>query len=168
MDVKIHLERITAFLLKYKYIGIVFIAGILLMSIPTFQKEDNSSSLPVPDTTKAVDIHEQLADVLSYIQGAGNVKVMLKEKNGQRTVYQVDEDASSSDKSSSVKNSTVTLTDSNRNEYGLVCQINPPQYQGAIVVCQGADDPNVRLAVCDAVSKITGLGLDRIAVLKMK
>lgn len=168
MDVKIYLERISAFLLKYKYIGIILLAGILLMSLPSYHKKETSSSLPVPEPTIELDIHDQLEDVLSYIHGAGDVKVMLKEKNGQRTVYQVDEDVSSNEKSSSVKNSTVTLTDSDRNEFGLICQVNPPQYQGAIVVCQGADDPNVRLAVCDAVSKITGLGLDRIAVLKMK
>jgi len=39
---------------------------------------------------------------------------------------------------------------------------------GAVIVCQGADDPQVRLSIVDAVSKVTGLGSDKISVLKMK
>jgi stage III sporulation protein AG len=43
-----------------------------------------------------------------------------------------------------------------------------PQYLGAIVVCQGADRSDVRLAIVEAVSALTGLGADKISVLKMK
>jgi stage III sporulation protein AG len=39
---------------------------------------------------------------------------------------------------------------------------------GAIVLCQGADVPSVRLAIVDAVSKVTGLVANQISVLKMK
>ena len=59
------------------------------------------------------------------------------------------------------------ITDYNRNESALVERVDPPQYLGAIVICQGADSAAVRLAVVEAVSKYTGLGADQIAVLKM-
>ena len=62
---------------------------------------------------------------------------------------------------------TVTVTDAQRNESGLVRQIVSPKYRGAIIVCGGADDPVVCLAIKDAVSNATGLGTDRISVLKM-
>lgn len=39
---------------------------------------------------------------------------------------------------------------------------------GAVVVCQGADLAQVRLNVTNAVSSYTGLGCDKITVLKMK
>ena len=39
---------------------------------------------------------------------------------------------------------------------------------GAIVVCQGGDNATVRLAIIEAVSNVTGLGADKISVLKMK
>ena len=41
-----------------------------------------------------------------------------------------------------------------------------PQFRGALVVCQGADDPAVRLAVIEAVSALTGLGSDRVCVIR--
>ena len=39
---------------------------------------------------------------------------------------------------------------------------------GAVVVCQGADQPYVRLDVTNAVAAYTGLGSDQISVIKMK
>ena len=49
-----------------------------------------------------------------------------------------------------------------------VQQVLPESYRGAIVVCQGADSPAVKLAIVEAVSRATGLGADSISVLKMK
>ena len=43
-----------------------------------------------------------------------------------------------------------------------------PQYLGAVVVCDGADAPQVQLAVTQAVAQFTGLSTDRISVLKMQ
>ena len=63
---------------------------------------------------------------------------------------------------------TVTVSDAQRNENGLIRQVISPKYRGAVIVCQGADDPVVQLAIVEAVSSTTGLGSDRISVLKMK
>ena len=43
-----------------------------------------------------------------------------------------------------------------------------PVYQGAVVVCQGAGNSQVRLTVIDAVSVLTGLSSDKISVVKWK
>ena len=73
-----------------------------------------------------------------------------------------------SDSGNSAKTETVIVTDGQRTESGLVSQVNPPSYLGAIVVCQGADSPAIKYAITQAVAKITGLGTDAICVLKMK
>lgn len=39
---------------------------------------------------------------------------------------------------------------------------------GAVVVCEGAENPTVRLNVTNAVAAYTGLGSDKIRVMKMK
>ena len=39
---------------------------------------------------------------------------------------------------------------------------------GAVVVCSGGDSPTVRYLVTNAVSAYTGLGSDKITVMKMK
>ena len=80
----------------------------------------------------------------------------------------MDTDHSSGESGSGIRSNTVTITDSERSQSGLVKQVNPPTYLGAVVICQGADDPEVRLSVVNAVSKATGLGANKISVLKMK
>ena len=58
--------------------------------------------------------------------------------------------------------------DAARTETGLVRQTLEPIYRGAVVLCDGADQSGVRLAIVNAVSSVTGLGADRICVLKRK
>ena len=41
-----------------------------------------------------------------------------------------------------------------------------PTYRGALVVCQGGDQADVRLAVTEAVAALTGLSSDRVTVAK--
>ena len=43
-----------------------------------------------------------------------------------------------------------------------------PSYQGAVVVCEGAGDAAVRLALTEAVSALTGLSADRISIVQWK
>lgn len=41
-------------------------------------------------------------------------------------------------------------------------------HSGAVILCDGANSAGVRLAVTNAVSSYTGLGCDKIQVIKMK
>ena len=89
---------------------------------------------------------------------------MLTVKTGETIVYQNDEDISGG----SIRQDTVIITDGDRVQSGLVQHIVAPEYRGAIVVCEGADKPEVRLHIIEAVASVTGLGTDKISVLKMK
>lgn len=147
---------------KYKYVALVLALGIFLMLLPNSTQESEES---VPLQTEPVSsVSQELEDILSLIDGVGKVKVMLTESAGGETLYQTDEDRDEQ----SVRVDTVIVTDSNRTEQGLVKQVNPPVWLGAIVVCQGADRPAVQLSVVEAVSNVTGISTDRITVLKMK
>jgi stage III sporulation protein AG len=79
-------------------------------------------------------------------------------------VYQTDSDSSGD----SSRLDTVIITDGDRAQNGLIQQVLPATYLGAIIVCEGGDRAEVRLAIAEAVSHFTGLGMDRISVLKMK
>ena len=41
-----------------------------------------------------------------------------------------------------------------------------PEFRGALVVCPGGGNAQVRLKLIEAVSALTGLGSDRIAVVR--
>lgn len=155
-------EQISGFIKKYRYMFLILLIGIFLMSLPdvaeTEQEHTTGIQMPEPD------LQESLADFLSKVSGAGKVDVLLTELEGERTHYQVDEDISQED----VRRDTVVVTDANRVETGLVRQVDPPVYLGAVVLCQGADNAAVRLSIVEAVKSVTGLSSDRITVLKMK
>ena len=63
---------------------------------------------------------------------------------------------------------TVTLNRGSGYEDVVITQQMDPVDQGAVVVCQGADQPSVRLAVTEAVAALTGLSSDKITVVKWK
>ena len=159
--------RISESIGKYKYVYIVMLAGVLLMMLP----ETKGKEEPVQQTNvqkEETTIQAQLENILSQIDGAGQVSVMLSISQGERIIYQTDSTYSQSDNSTDSQSQTILITDSQRNETGLVHQTNPPIYQGAIVLADGADRPSVKLAIVDAVSAVTGLGSDKITVLKLK
>ena len=159
-------SRLQEYLKQYRYVVIVVLAGVALMCLPSGKDRTDTERETGAGQTVIVEtcLEESLAIILSQIKGAGKVEVLLTEAKGAETVYQSD----SSTGGDSTRLDTVTITDKERTQNGLVRQINPPSYQGAIVVCQGADSPSVRLAIVQAVSSVTGLGTDHITVLKMK
>lgn len=160
MEIKHSIERLSGYFRKYKFVCIVILAGLVLMTLPigTTQK---STTQQEKQATQEPSMEERLIDILSQIRGAGNVRVMLTVAAGEETVF-------ASDQGSSGQKDTVTVTDEDRAETGLVVQVIPPRYLGALVVCQGADDPNVRLAITEAVASLTGLGTNKITIAKMK
>jgi len=161
-------KSISALVQKYKFVFLIILIGIVLMMLPSANSEKKKDTMHQENIPIQSSTQDDLEHILSQIHGAGTVRVLLKELTGEEIIYQTNEDSVISETGSTIKVETVVVTDSERNETGLIRQINPPKYTGAIVICQGADDPAVKLAVADAVSKITGLGLDKIAVLKMK
>lgn len=167
MDVKEFGKKATGLIGKYRYALLVLALGLVLMLIPVGNKKPEVET-PKEEAVTEKDPSVELAHILGQIRGVGKVQVLLTVKTGQTTVYQTDEDTDISETGSSIRKETVIITDSDRNQHPLVTQILPPSFLGAVIVCQGADDAGVRLAVVEAVSKATGLGADKITVLKMK
>ena len=150
---------------KYRYAVLIVLLGVVLMCLPGIGKAESKVATPSshPSTTES-NLEDSLAEILSQIKGAGRVEVLLTEAKGSETMYQADTNRDSN----TLRQDTVVISGSDRTQTGLIRQINPPSYQGAIVVCQGADSAAVRFAIVQAVSSVTGLGSDHITVLKMK
>lgn len=153
---------------KYKYAVIILLVGVVLMLIPVGKQEKVVAKTGTVEINKSVDINKELEEILTQIDGAGEVRVLLTVATGEETVYQTDNRVSQSEENNNTQIDTVMITDGERNERGLVKQTISPVYRGAVVVCQGADSAQVRLAIVEAVVKLTGLSSDRISVLKMK
>lgn len=169
MDMKSTIDKAAGFLKKYRYAALVLVIGLVLMSIPgNTNKSTKTETQPEYTADIQPTVTEKLESILSKIDGAGSVEVMLTIQAGEETIYQTNQDISISGDSNSSRTDTVTINDGDRNETGMIKQINPATYKGALIVCKGAESPAVKLAIIEAVSKITGLRSDQICVLKMK
>lgn len=167
MELKKSAYKFCDFLKNYKYLFLVLLIGFVLMAIPSAKQnvtQTNESSKP---ETSVSDFENRLSKILSNVDGAGNVMLMLTIAEGEEIKYQSDEKIDEGDTKSNINRETIVITDSQRNQNGLIKQVIPVIYQGAVIVCQGADNPVVRLAIVDAVSKLTGLSSNNISVLKM-
>lgn len=156
-------QRAGELLKKYGSVALVVLVGIFLLTLPTEASEESETTAGVSARADP-KLQEELAELLSGVSGAGKVEVLLTQAQGEETLYQEQQRISGSETS----RDTVVLSGSDRGEFGLIRQVNPPVYQGAVVLCQGADSPQVKLAMVEAVKCATGLTADRITVLKMK
>jgi len=160
-------DKLSTFFSRYKYVCIVVLVGLVLMSFPG-QKNTTPQAIPEVSQTETIDLSSQLEAILSMINGVGKIRVLLTVSEGEQVQYVYDEDRNQGAESSSVRRDTVIISDADRSDQGLVQQVIPPVYLGAIVVCEGGDIPSVQLDIVTAVSNATGLSADRITVLKMK
>lgn len=160
-------ETAAVFMKKYRYVALIILIGIVFMMIPTKESDPPEPVVDTQEETKE-GMQEALAQILSKIDGAGRVEVLLTQLTGEEIIYQTDSDESVSGDSSDINLKTVILSTSERAEQPVVRQILPPTYLGAVIVCQGGDSPTVKLAIVEAVSNATGLSADKITVLKMK
>lgn len=157
--------RIPEYAKKYKYVILIIFMGMVLISIP--EKNEKEAVQPEEKETENTEpnLQNELEEILKHLSGAGDVRVLLTEAAGEEIRYQTDESQNASE---SLKKETVLITDAQRVQNGLVRQINPPKYQGAVILCQGAGNPEVCLSISKAVANATGLSFDKITVLKMK
>lgn len=174
------LRKAPNLLKKYKYPCLILLLGVFLMLLPVGGQREKTPVSTEPATPELQDpwadycwqTEKRLAGILSRIQGAGRVEVMLSLKSGQSTQYQTDLDQSSLSEGESREESTSrkTVIFSRGSAYNepAVVKTDYPVFQGALVVAQGGDDPGVRLALSNAVAALLGLGADQITIVKMK
>ena len=149
---------------RYKYVLLVGLIGVGLLLLPTGGKTETADKSVQP-TPSQTTLESQLEQLLTQLQGAGKVKLLLTTAQGEQYIYQTD---SNTGQNGELRLETVIITGADRQESPILQQTIGPTYLGAVVLCQGASDAAVRLAVVEAVSKATGLGADKICVLKMK
>ncbi len=163
------IDKISEFLKKYKYVAIVLLIGIVLLLWPEREEREVIEEVQAQDdSVYAQKIEERLNLMLSQIDGAGRVEVMLTLQSGTRLEYQMDTQTDIDGDRSSVERKTVILSEGSAYDEAAVSEVQYPQFQGALVICEGADSAAVKLDLLNAVSALTGLRSDQITVVKMK
>ncbi|MCX7615101.1 MAG: hypothetical protein N2Z65_05040 [Clostridiales bacterium] len=179
MNEKGRLKLLLNLAIKYKYALLVLVFGLILMIIPSGGSKKDIVKKSDVKTVSSYDVNteeKKLETMLSSIDGVGRVKIALTLKSGAESVYALDQ--SENIRENGQKENGTFEKDSNSRpmvvssesggESPLKVKENLPEYRGALVICDGADDPNVKLMVTDAIRSLTGVTSDNISVIKMK
>ena len=155
-------RKLSAFAAKYKYVLIILLVGLILLLLPTGSKTKvkTAQASPVSEQTQTQTIQaeeQRLTQLLQQINGAGQVQVLLSYRCSAERELATDD----------AEEPTIISAGGGAQE-AVELKTVSPQYLGAVVVCDGADSASVRLAIIQAVSSLTGLGSNKIAVVKMK
>lgn len=163
--------RLMELFQRYKYALLVAAAGVVLMLLPAVG--GGGAAQPSQQSAREVEFETEqlegrLEEALSQMDGVGQAHVVLTLRSGPGQVLAQDVRQSAGSEQSESTQTTVVLSRGSGVEEPIVLQQLSPQFQGALVVCSGGDDPSVRLRVVEAVAAVTGLGADQIAVSKGK
>lgn len=181
MDIKVNEIKgksinILEKLKKNKYILIILIIGAFLLILPfggskDGNKKNNQQNLSVPEFSLTEE-ESKLEKAIAQIDGAGRVTVMLTLRSGISQELAVDESASyredETETDMDTDSSVVTVATGAGTSSAVPVRYYYPEYQGALIICDGGGSPSVRLRITEAVGALTGLGSDKITVLKMK
>lgn len=159
--------KLTVYVEKYKYVLLVLAAGIVLMLLPWPRTTADKIVSETPqENFSLTQVQREMEDLLCHIKGVGQIKVMLTLKSG--SALQLAENKTSSQRDAENKQDLeiVKLNRGSGTQDVVITEQIYPTYQGAVIVCQGADDPKVCLSVTEAVAVLTGLSSEKISVVK--
>ena len=177
LDVKKKIQYLAILLIIIVILTIYFASGSL---VP--KKQENiapAATQEAPSTGMTGSIEEKLAAMLSQIEGAGDVEVMITyESTGEivpafsvdrqtTTITDNRENGTSTTNTENTQSEVVTVGDGGGSR-ALVLKEISPKIRGVIVVAEGADDITVRLNLLNAVQTLLNVGPRQVDVYKMK
>ena len=172
-------ERLKDFLLSDKGRRIMIAAALvimLLLLLSTVSCGGKGSSgidaqqKPTEDFSRLEqELEQRLEKLISEIDGAGKVSVMVTIDTSSQRVYDRNEKTENSQQSggdtlheSYERQTEVVLAGSSKEPLEIATV--QPRVRGAAVVCSGAADPVVRERVANTVAKALNIGISRVYV----
>lgn len=187
---------------------ILLICGLLLLVIvipaETFEKTDNSSKRQATETTDSLagadqeaalfmeddDIYSmnytrimesRLEEILSCIEGAGKVKVLVTIKQSEKKVVEKDNpnerknvyetgEAGENKNTMELTNDVETIytEDEAGHKVPFVTMQIVPKVEGVVVVAQGGGDENIKKQITEVIQALFDMEAHKIKVVKMK
>lgn len=156
-------------------IGIVGIIIIGLSDVLFTADSKTKTEADEVDVSQYVEVLEKkTVKILSSIDGAGRVKVMITAENSHTQEFAVNENKSSdtknenSDEKIQSQSEIVIIEGSSGKDTALVTKVVEPKIRGVLVLCEGADNIQISENITLAVKTVLGVSANKICVLKLK
>ena len=160
----------TGFLAKIKSvknIEFIFVAilgvVVILIMLSSFNFTDSETSDDFSTTEYVSQLESKLSTILSNVQGAGKVKVMLTVESGMETVTAVETVVTSSGNQTVTTTSPILVSGK-----PVVLKELYPKVIGVLIVAEGADSIKVKLELLKATSSVLSIDENIVEIFTMK
>ena len=145
-----------------RLICLILIIGVVLMAVASVDKNKKADVQPTAAVTSVEDEEEKrLANILSQIDGAGEVSVMITYYSSSEKNIAYETKVSSREKEESEDKKAV-MTDGEP----MVVKEVYPKVRGVIVTADGGGNSAVRSAISEAVTASLDVPAHRICIFK--
>ena len=171
-------EKIRELLKQRKwavFMTVCGVTGLLLIMISsllpdkkTVSDSTSASGLSLSECDEhCSDTEKRLGEMLSCIDGAGNVRVYITFGSCERYIY-ASEGRRSRSEGKTEEEDKYVMIGSGSEKSPLVETIEKPEVTGAVIVCDGGDSPSVREKMYKAASAALGISTAKIYVAKLR
>lgn len=186
------INKIKGGKIKKDQIFIFFLAGVLLLviALPSGKKDEEesqeSSSAGIrrsredeSEDAYVTRMEKRLEEILSQVDGAGEVSVMITLKSSSEKVVEKDvqaekETVTETDSqggnrvttSSNHSESTIYDGESTNGQTPYISKELSPEVEGVVVIAQGGDDAVVVKNITDAIQALFGIDTHKIRIMK--
>lgn len=184
-------NKIKELFKEEKYKKLIIIAGLIgiaLIFLSSFftdknseQKSEQQQNITVTSQVSDYksEIEQNLADIISTIEGAGTTKVMVTVESSAELIYATDQktdiksskggsgDSASNESDNSTQSSYITVKLSDGTEQAVLLKEVQPQIRGVLVVCSGGGDSVIHQRVLEAVTKALNISSAKVCVTKL-
>lgn len=139
-------------------------------------KEQNNVNI---ETTVSEELEKKLENILSKIEGVGNVKVCINYSESSEVVAMYNENSKVStteetDTSGGLRKiqqtdsqKDIVYKEDNGEKTPITKKVVQPKIEGAIITAKGASNANIKANIIQAVEAVTGVASHKIQVFEM-
>lgn len=161
-------EKLTEFIVKLKKdkkTALIIFTAILGMLLILFSgtPAEKTKKASESKTEEMIEWEEKLQKLLSSVEGAGRVRVMITYETSDEEVFAYNKDESFRENEEKFSSDYI-LVENNGSETGLKLKTVYPEVKGVAVVCDGADDPVTKEQIISVISALFDISTKNISV----
>ena len=143
----------------------IFIVGIMLiMGTDGSAKLTNTAEVK----TSSGQLDKKLENILSRVEGAGKVKVLINYRQSGEKILAYDMESNTQEKDSNKENTSKSEVVYDGNKMPFVLKEYMPKVEGVIIVAQGGNIESIKKQLIAGTVALLGVEEHKIEVLKMK
>lgn len=173
-------DKLPSNLVAVVIIGVILIlAGDMFLNVK--KPEAEKTEAVVKSYDYRTELENKTKEILSKVEGAGNVDVMITFNSGSETVFaqenkkstsETEENASEGDRrgivSETEENSIVTVNNSDGSTSPVIIKEMTAEIAGIVIVAEGGDSIVVKDSLIRAAQALFSVPANKVEVFKMK